>query len=58
MEEPRMRAEYDFSQAKPNPYLKRLQKSATAKTEPVEYGMQTEDTGIMYLSDCMADDKK
>jgi hypothetical protein len=53
-----MRAEYDFSKAKPNPFLKRLQKPATLKVDTVEYGMRTEDTGIMYLSNSAPNKKK
>jgi hypothetical protein len=58
MEETRMRAEYDFSKATPNPFLKRLQKPATLKADTAEYEMQTEDTGIMYLSDSAPNKKK
>jgi hypothetical protein len=54
MEEASMRAEYDFSKAKPNPYLTRLRKPTTAKADTGDYEMQMEDTGAIYLSDCVA----
>jgi predicted DNA binding CopG/RHH family protein len=57
-----MRTEYDFSQAKPNPYTKRLKKAVTIRLEPdvIEYfKTMSGETGIpyqnlinLYLMDC------
>ena len=62
-----MKAEYDFSKAKKNPYAKRLKKRVTIRLdEPtVEYFKElAEETGIpyqtlinLYLRDC-ADSKR
>jgi predicted DNA binding CopG/RHH family protein len=62
-----MRAEYDFSRAKPNPYIKKLRKQITIRidTDTIAYfKKQAEDTGIkyqnlinMYLSDCVTNEK-
>jgi predicted DNA binding CopG/RHH family protein len=62
-----MRTEYDFSGAKPNPYIKKLRKQITIRidTDTIEYfKKQAEATGIkyqnlinMYLSDCVANEK-
>jgi predicted DNA binding CopG/RHH family protein len=62
-----MRTEYDFSKAKPNPYIKKLRKQITIRidTDTIEYfKKQAEDTGIkyqnlinMYLSDCVTNEK-
>jgi uncharacterized DUF497 family protein len=67
MEEIQMRAEYDFSKAKPNPYIKKLRKQITIRidTDTIEYfKKQAEETGIkyqnlinMYLSDCVMNEK-
>jgi len=57
-----MRNEYDFSKAKPNPYIKKLRKQISIKIDmdTINYfKKQTEETGIayqnlinLYLSDC------
>jgi predicted DNA binding CopG/RHH family protein len=62
-----MRAEYDFSKAKKNPYAKRLKRRVTIRLDgpTVEYFKQlAEETGIpyqtlinLYLRDC-AESKK
>jgi predicted DNA binding CopG/RHH family protein len=67
MEAVEMRTEYDFSKAKPNPYIKKLRKQITIRidTDTIEYfKKQAEDTGIkyqnlinMYLSDCVTNEK-
>jgi predicted DNA binding CopG/RHH family protein len=67
MEAIEMRKEYDFSKAKPNPYIKKLRKQITIRidTDTIEYfKKQAEDTGIkyqnlinMYLSDCVTNEK-
>jgi predicted DNA binding CopG/RHH family protein len=67
MEAIKMRAEYDFSRAKPNPYIKKLRKQITIRidTDTIAYfKKQAEDTGIkyqnlinMYLSDCVTNEK-
>jgi predicted DNA binding CopG/RHH family protein len=67
MEAVEMRTEYDFSNAKPNPYIKKLRKQITIRidTDTIEYfKKQAEDTGIkyqnlinMYLSDCVTNEK-
>jgi uncharacterized protein (DUF4415 family) len=63
-----MRAEYDFSRAKPNPYIKKLRKQISIRIDidTIEYFKnQAETTGIsyqnlinLYLSDCAAHGKK
>jgi uncharacterized protein (DUF4415 family) len=67
MEAIEMRTEYDFSRAKPNPYIKKPRKQITIRidTDTIEFKKQAEDTGIkyqnlinMYLSDCVANEKK
>ncbi len=62
-----MKAEYDFSQAKKNPYAKRLKRRVTIRIDAptVEYFKElAEETGIpyqtlinLYLRDC-ADSKR
>jgi predicted DNA binding CopG/RHH family protein len=62
-----MRTEYDFSEARPNPYIKKLRKQITIRidTDTIAYfKKQAEDTGIkyqnlinMYLSDCVVNEK-
>jgi uncharacterized protein (DUF4415 family) len=62
-----MRKEYDFSNSKPNPYIKRLRKQITIKIDmdTIEYfKKQAEITGIayqnlinLYLSDCVMQSK-
>ena len=63
-----MREEYDFSQAKKNPYAKRLKKQITIKldVDTIDYFReQSEESGIpyqtlinMYLTDCAVHRKK
>ena len=63
-----MKKEYDFSNAKLNPYLYKLRKKVSIKidTDTIEYfKKQSNATGIsyqnlinMYLSDCMINEKK
>lgn len=58
-----MRDEYDFTNAKPNPYLKKLKKQITINldSETVDYFKEIADkTGIpyqtlinLYLADCV-----
>jgi len=57
-----MRKEYDFSKAKPNPYIKKLRKQISIRIDldTINYfKKQAEETGItyqnlinLYLSDC------
>ncbi|MDR1467757.1 MAG: BrnA antitoxin family protein [Spirochaetaceae bacterium] len=63
-----MRKEYDFSDAKPNPYLKRLRKQISLRIDVNTidfFKKQAQETGIayqnlinLYLSDCAAHAKK
>ena len=63
-----MRRKYDFSQAKENPYAKRLKKQITIRieTETLEYFKKlAEESGIpyqtlinLYLRDCASSKKK
>ena len=63
-----MRAEYDFSQSRPNPYAKKLKKQVTINhdVDSIEYFKeQAEESGIpyqtlinLYLSDCAANKKQ
>jgi predicted DNA binding CopG/RHH family protein len=63
-----MRAEYDFSQAKRNPYAKKLKRTITLRvdTSAIEYFQQlSSETGIpyqtlmnLYLRDCKERNKK
>ena len=63
-----MRAEYDFSNARKNPYVKKLKKQITINidSDTIEYfKKQSEYTGSpyqtlinLYLSDCAASKKK
>ena len=62
MEENKMRKEYDFSNAKLNPYIKKLRKQISIRIDidTIKYfKKQAEETGIayqnlinLYLSDC------
>jgi len=62
-----MRAEYDFSNAKKNPYAKKLKKQITINidSETIDYFKgQSESSGIpyqtlinMYLADCVREKK-
>ena len=63
-----MKPEYDFSNAKLNPYIEKLRKKISIKIDidTIEYfKKQSNTTGIsyqnlinMYLSDCMINEKK
>jgi len=63
-----MKAEYDFSKAKPNPYIKKLRKPITIRLDidAVSYFKKlSEETGIpyqnlinLYLLDCANRHKK
>ena len=63
-----MRQEYDFSNAKLNPYIEKLRKKVSIKIDidTIEYfKKQSNATGIsyqnlinMYLSDCVVNEKK
>ena len=63
-----MRAEYDFSNAKKNPYAKKLKKQITINidSDTIDYfKSQAESTGIpyqtlinLYLADCAANKKQ
>ena len=62
-----MRKEYDFSNAKPNPYVKKLRKQVAVKIDApiVDYfkkqantlGMAYQNLISMYLTDCIANKK-
>jgi uncharacterized protein (DUF4415 family) len=66
--EPTMRKEYDFSKAKPNPYVKRLKKAVTIRLEPdvIDYFKTLSgETGIpyqnlinLYLMDCAKEQRR
>ncbi|MDR3012353.1 MAG: BrnA antitoxin family protein [Chitinispirillales bacterium] len=63
-----MRKEYDFSDARPNPYLKKLRKQVSIRidVDTIEYFKKiAQTTGVtyqnlinLYLSDCAARGKK
>ena len=63
-----MKKEYDFSQAKKNPYIKALKKQVTIRLDPdtLQYFQHlSEDNGIpyqtlinLYLRDCVQQNKK
>ena len=63
-----MRKEYDFSKAKPNPYIKKLRKQVSIKLDldTIDYfKKQAEETGVayqnlinLYLSDCAVNSKQ
>jgi predicted DNA binding CopG/RHH family protein len=63
-----MRKQYDFSQARRNPYARRLKKSVTIRLDEVTIAYfkgLAEDTGIpyqtlinLYLRDCAAHGRK
>ncbi len=63
-----MKDEYDFSNAKPNPYAKELKKQITININEsiiVYFKNQSKETGIpyqtlinLYLSDCVKNKKK
>ncbi|MDR2543077.1 MAG: BrnA antitoxin family protein [Treponema sp.] len=62
-----MRKEYDFSNAMPNPYIKKLRKQVAVKIDApiVDYfkkqanilGMAYQSLISMYLADCIANKK-
>ena len=64
----KMRKEYDFTNAKPNPYVKKLRKQISIRIDldTIEYfKRQAEETGItyqnlinMYLADCAIRSKR
>jgi predicted DNA binding CopG/RHH family protein len=64
----KMRKEYDFTNAKPNPYVKKLRKQISIRIDSdtiAYFKKQAAETGItyqnlinMYLSDCAARSKK
>jgi uncharacterized protein (DUF4415 family) len=68
MEINKMRQEYDFSNAKLNPYVEKLRKQVSIKVDldTIEYfKKQANTTGIsyqnlinLYLSDCAINEKK
>jgi uncharacterized protein (DUF4415 family) len=68
MEKIEMRREYDFTDAKPNPYVKRLRKQISIRIDMDTidfFKKQAEETGIayqnlinLYLSDCAIHSKK
>jgi predicted DNA binding CopG/RHH family protein len=68
MEDEFMRKEYDFSKAKPNPYIKKLRKQISIRLDVdtiAYFKKQAEETGItyqnlinLYLSDCAVHAKK
>ncbi len=63
-----MRKHYDFSQAKPNPYAKRLKKEVTIRLDErtiTYFEALAEETGIpyrtlinLYLKECAASQKR
>ncbi|MDR0321199.1 MAG: BrnA antitoxin family protein [Treponema sp.] len=63
-----MRREYDFTNAKPNPYVKKLRKQISIRIDidTIDFfKKQAEETGIayqnlinLYLSDCAMHSKK
>jgi predicted DNA binding CopG/RHH family protein len=63
-----MRKEYDFSQARPNPYARRLKRSVTIRLDEATIAYfkgLAEETGIpyqtlinLYLRDCAASGRK
>jgi len=62
MEDNKMRKEYDFTNAKPNPYIKKLRKQISIRIDidTIKYfKKKAEETGIayqnlinLYLADC------
>jgi uncharacterized protein (DUF4415 family) len=68
MKDDEMLEEYDFSDAKPNPYYKRLKKQVTMRLDPavIDYFKeQSEETGLpyqsiinLYLNDCVKERRK
>jgi len=68
MENDEMRAEYDFSDSKPNPYAKRLKQQVTMridtsslnyfKEQAAEIGLPYQSLINLYLADCVANRRK
>jgi len=68
MADDEMRAEYDFSGSRPNPYAKRLKKQITIRidTDSIDYfKKEASEIGIpyqslinLYLADCASSNKK
>ena len=68
MEDDEMRAEYDFSDSRPNPFAKRLKKQITIRidADSIDYfKREASDIGIpyqslinLYLADCASNNKK
>ena len=68
IEENKMRDEYDFTNAKPNPYIKKLRKQISMRIDIDTINFfknMAKDTGIpyqnlinLYLTDCAARSKK
>jgi len=68
MEDNKMRKEYDFTKAKPNPYIKKLRKQISIridldtidffKRQALETGITYQNLINMYLSDCVLNGKK
>ena len=68
MEKSDMRKEYDFNNAKPNPYIKKLRKQISIRIDVDTinfFKKQAEETGIayqnlinLYLSDCAIHSKQ
>ena len=66
--EEKMRKEYDFSNAMPNPYVKKLRRQVTVKIDAsiadyfkkqaVSLGMAYQNLISLYLADCIANKKK
>ena len=67
MEDKNMRKEYNFSNARPNPYIKKLRKQISIRIDidTIEYfKKKAEETGItyqnlinLYLTDCATQSK-
>jgi len=67
MEENKMRKEYNFSEARPNPYLKKLRKQISIRIDidTIDYfKKKADETGIayqnlinLYLADCAVQSK-
>ena len=68
MEGNKMRKEYDFTNAKPNPYIKKLRKQISIRIDMDTinfFKKMAEETGItyqnlinLYLADCVVHSKK
>ena len=68
MENDEMRAEYDFSASKPNPYAKKLKKQITIrideksidyfKQQALEVGIPYQSLINLYLADCAENERE